>query len=130
MVVAVVATAGRRMDRDVHGALVARSDFGGQRAGEASAFVALELTGQRDLELAGDGRVLARLGEFSGIPQLRTIPRPRRRVVGHDDLAVQDAAFARVVVHETGAFVLDARGGTIRRGGGGTATVRAADRLH
>jgi len=41
VVVAVVATAGRRMDRDVPGALATRGDFGGQRAGEAPGWYAL-----------------------------------------------------------------------------------------
>ena len=130
VVVALIAASRRCVDCHVDRAAMTCRDLVREGARELTSMLRADLGRQCDLDLSSDSRVLARLRELGGIPQLRTVARPRRGVIRCDDLAVQDAGLARVIVHEAGALVLDTRGGAIGRGRRGAAPSTATDRLH
>jgi hypothetical protein len=129
MVIPVIALAVRRVKGNIDGAGVALDQLTGETEGECFALRSRQLGGERDLKFPSDGRVLAALGRLRMVPELFAVARPRGRGVWQDELAMFDAAPARVVVQLAGALVANALGGAIGGGGRGGAALRAADGL-
>ncbi|MNI75709.1 hypothetical protein D3C73_1318870 [compost metagenome] len=58
VMVPVVAVTARRVNGDVDGDLMTRGDLPGEVQGEIATLISVQLDRQRDLEFAGNGRVL------------------------------------------------------------------------
>src|SRR5687768_7171533 len=77
-----------------------------EAADELDLLPQLELNGQRNLHFPGKLRVLSLLESVDLVPQLDAVPGPIRRVVRCQNLLVDDASLARIVVQNAPYSVL------------------------
>ena len=129
MVVAVVAVLAGGMDAHVSRTSVPLHQFAGEVTRQPRPLCGGKFLRQGNLELAGNGRVLARLGLLGSVPECRPVGGPLWRTGRQDKLGGFDATLAGVVVNLAGALVGDLHPGTIGRCRCRTATGRPAYRL-
>ena len=95
-------------------------------AREANALRLVQLARDRELDLAGELRVLAKLGRLDRIPELFAVGEILRRAVRQHHFAVDDARLVREIVMAIEPLVVQPRGRAIgrRRQGGRARTPR------
>ena len=115
------------MDGEVHHHALGHERALSELAQQLDLLVLPELDGERQLDLAGELRILALLRCLDGVPKRLSVKDPRRRAFRGEDLLVLDAALSRVVEGLIEAFVVEVGGGAVRRGGDDGLTLRAGD---
>ncbi|CAB3802576.1 hypothetical protein LMG28614_05647 [Paraburkholderia ultramafica] len=117
MMISVIAAAVGRMHREIRDHALRYEFLRHKRAHQVDALRVGQFMRQRQLDVAGELRVAAFFNALDGVPELYPIAHPFRRIVGSDDLGMQNAALLSVVPNFAETFILDARGGPVRSRG-------------
>jgi hypothetical protein len=132
MVVALVPLLVRQMDRPIDRHPVPVRDGARPPNDQLFALLRGHLGRQRDLNFAGDPRILAPLRRLRRVPQF--LPRPiGPATLGHCDAARDDPIAPRVVLHLAGAYVVELLARAVGRRGDGALAGTTADvpaRIH
>ena len=115
MVVALIAFAVRRMDRNIDGHAVAVDQLLGEVAGDLRAVIGADLGGQGQLPLAGGDGVAAGLAGLDLVPEAGPVRGPVRGVLRCQDKGLLDALLAGVIVDAAFALAFDALPDTVGR---------------
>ncbi len=125
--VPIVAAFPRSVDRDHDGDAVTIHQGLRDRLGQVASLGRIEFGGQCDEEFPRDPRVRARLRRLRGAPNFGRIASPFRGTGGRTHRYRNDTGTLSVIVHKSGALVLDARAGTVCGGGGRGVPLAAAE---
>ena len=101
--------------------------LGHEVPGERDALLPGHLARNRELDLAGELRVLALFGRLNLVPQRRPVMQTLGRARRQHDLGMDDAGLVRKVVMAVEPLVMEAGGGAIGGGRDGTGAGAAAD---
>jgi len=108
MVVANVAVGMRCMNGKIDSRAIAIGKSLCEGARQRQALPGVKLMRQRDLEFAGNPRVLSGLGNLGSIPQGRPVLRPfRHNTIGQDDFGMGDTLLVGEVMRKPVTLVLD-----------------------